>query len=176
MSAENTGVQKAISRRELLAMVSPFGKITLAGECTGCGLCVPECPTGALNIETGAENRFTLIFRQQRCTACNGCVAICPEKCLNLERSLTPAPAETPRAVLFENGIARCAGCGKQDGRNQRVQMHGVPSCEIHRLTHPTVLSQTAIPSKFPPPCSVMPVSDYIAAGVFATDAAPCGR
>jgi len=113
MSAENTGVKKEISRRELLAMVSPFGKVTMAGECTGCGLCVPECPTGALNIKIGEENRLSLLFRQQRCTACNACVEICPEKCLKLEKSLTPAGAETPPAVLFEDEVARCAGCGK---------------------------------------------------------------
>lgn len=119
-SEPNTG---EISRRELLKMAVPFGKIKMeSARCTGCGLCAAECPTAALAISadrtTGA---IKMLFRQQVCIACNKCVEVCPEKCLSLERGLEVEKIGSPAAVLYEDEIARCNECGAPLGPQSMI-------------------------------------------------------
>ncbi|MDD4858877.1 MAG: 4Fe-4S binding protein [Dehalococcoidales bacterium] len=111
---ENNFTGGEISRRELLKMAVPFGKITLDRiRCTGCGLCAAECPTEALAISleetTGAVQ---MLFKQQVCIACGKCVELCPEHCLKMEHGLEVEKFGSPAAVLFEDEIARCTECG----------------------------------------------------------------
>lgn len=57
--------------------------------CSGCGLCVPVCPTGALTI---AGNKVVLTGE---CVACALCLGECPVKALVLKegnRDVKPAP------------------------------------------------------------------------------------
>lgn len=102
-----------ISRRELLKRLSPLGKVTLdSSRCTGCGLCVVECPTRALFISSNEEaGAFQLIFKHSNCVACGLCVEICPEKCLSMERILELDKVGS-QSVLFEDTIIRCSECG----------------------------------------------------------------
>ncbi|MDD5126855.1 MAG: 4Fe-4S dicluster domain-containing protein [Dehalococcoidales bacterium] len=111
----NTG---EISRRDLLKMAVPFGKIKMeSARCTGCGICAAECPTGALTISADkATGAVQMLFRQQVCIACNKCVEVCPEHCLSLERGLEVEKIGSPAAVLYEDEIARCAECGAPIG------------------------------------------------------------
>jgi ferredoxin len=69
-----------------LDTISPFeevapGQLTarLAGECDGCGICVPACIYDALVCETG-----TVSFVPGKCTGCGMCVELCPRKALQL--------------------------------------------------------------------------------------------
>jgi len=103
-----------ISRRELLKMASPLGKVTLEkGRCTGCGLCALDCPSGALTILSGGgADTYKLLFKHNLCIACGQCVEVCPEQCLHLERTLELAEISRPATVLFEDEIVRCSDCG----------------------------------------------------------------
>jgi len=110
----NTASDKTreISRRELLKMASPLGRVTLNKEtCTGCGLCVPECPTGALTLAAGEAEAYRIVFKHGLCVACGQCVEICPEQCLKVERTLETSELDSP-AVLFDDEIVRCTKCG----------------------------------------------------------------
>lgn len=112
-----------ISRRELLRRLSPLGKVQLdSSRCTGCGLCVAECATGALMVSANEEsNAFQFIFKHGNCTACSCCVEICPEKCLRLERILDLEKIGL-QSVLFEDTIVRCSECGNPLGPKSMVE------------------------------------------------------
>ena len=103
-----------ISRRELLKRLSPLGKVELdTTQCTGCGLCTLDCPTGALTVSSSGEtDTYQLLFKHDVCIACGRCVEVCPEKCLHLERILEVDKIGSPAIVLFEDMIVRCSQCG----------------------------------------------------------------
>ncbi len=75
-----------ISRRELLKLASPFGKVELDGsKCAGCGLCALDCPTGALTVSSSDEtDAYQLLFKHGHCIGCDKCIETCQDGCLIL--------------------------------------------------------------------------------------------
>jgi len=112
-----------ISRRELLKLASPFGKVELDGsQCTGCGLCALDCPTGALTVSTSGETEaYQLLFKHNLCLACAKCIEVCPEQCLHLERTLEVDKFNRPATVLFEDTIVMCSECGRPVGSRAMI-------------------------------------------------------
>ncbi len=56
------------------------GKLTWdADKCTGCGLCVKDCPANALEviIVDRAKKEFIIHYNTSRCTYCGQCVESC---------------------------------------------------------------------------------------------------
>lgn len=53
--------------------------------CTGCQLCVRDCPAGALELVVvdKATKHFIMRFHADRCTYCGQCVMNCRFKCLS---------------------------------------------------------------------------------------------
>lgn len=58
-------------------------------DCTGCALCVKDCPADALELTTidRKEKRFVLGYHVDRCTFCEQCVVSCRFNCLSLTDS-----------------------------------------------------------------------------------------
>jgi len=111
-----------ISRRELLKMALPFGKVELdSTQCTGCSLCAFDCPTEAIAAVTGEAGDYQLVFWPARCVACGRCVVACPEQCLRLERVLDLDKLYSRPAVLFEGEIVRCQECGEVVGSRAMI-------------------------------------------------------
>jgi ferredoxin len=136
--ADSVAPNTDISRRELLQRFSPLGKAELdASRCTGCGLCVSQCPTEALVISSGKEvDVFQIIFRYGSCLACGQCVEICPEKCLQVERAFEVNKLKGA-LVLFEDRLIRCSSCSAPLGPKSmldRLRARIVSSGEIFPL------------------------------------------
>jgi formate hydrogenlyase subunit 6/NADH:ubiquinone oxidoreductase subunit I len=55
-------------------------------KCTGCQLCVKDCPSEALELIVldKASKRFVLRYHTDRCTYCAQCVENCRLKCISM--------------------------------------------------------------------------------------------
>ena len=49
-------------------------------ECTGCGLCIDECPSEAITI----DDEGISCIDENKCTECGACVDICPSVAISL--------------------------------------------------------------------------------------------
>lgn len=56
-----------------------------AEKCTGCGTCVEQCPTQAVEM----TEEGPCIVRPQDCTYCTDCEAICPEGAIQCPYEIT---------------------------------------------------------------------------------------
>ena len=148
LKVNSLSLEGKISRRELLKQLSPLGKVELdSSQCTGCGLCALECPTGALTVSSSEESdAFQLLFKHGNCVACSRCVEICPEKCLHMERVLELDKMDS-QSVLFEDVIVRCSGCGNPVG----------PKTMIDKLQARVAVAGRPFPAQFElcPTCKV---------------------
>ena len=54
--------------------------------CTGCCLCVKDCPSKAIELVTldRAAKRFVLKYHLDRCIYCGQCMASCKFNCINM--------------------------------------------------------------------------------------------
>ena len=67
-------------------------------KCTGCGLCIPNCPEGALQVIDGKVRLISDLF----CDGLGACIGHCPEGAINIEER----EAETyDEARVMENVI-----------------------------------------------------------------------
>jgi formate hydrogenlyase subunit 6/NADH:ubiquinone oxidoreductase subunit I len=55
-----------------------------ASTCTGCSLCVKDCPSNAIElvILDRAAKRYVMKYHMDRCVYCGQCVVNCKPKCL----------------------------------------------------------------------------------------------
>jgi len=49
--------------------------------CTGCTICVDECPTNALEM----QEDVSVLARPDDCTGCSACEDICPVSAITME-------------------------------------------------------------------------------------------
>ncbi len=54
--------------------------------CSGCGLCVKDCPSDAIEVITidRTNKRFVMVYHLDKCTYCAQCVVNCRFKCLEM--------------------------------------------------------------------------------------------
>ena len=105
--------------------LAPLGEIVIdAARCSGCGCCVPACPTGAISARDEPESSglsreaLDLQFAPAACSACGACVPSCPEAAVSLRRAVGSSSLSFSRRTIAEvPGDDRCGSCGKLLGR-----------------------------------------------------------
>jgi ferredoxin len=50
-------------------------------KCTHCGICVPACPTAALEVDSKTRK---VAFHNKKCIACEFCIKICPTRAMEV--------------------------------------------------------------------------------------------
>jgi NAD(P)H-quinone oxidoreductase subunit I len=74
--------------------------------CTGCGLCVKDCPADAIELITidKAAKRFGMRYYADRCTFCGQCVYNCRFGCLDLVNDVWELADTGREGYLIEYG------------------------------------------------------------------------
>lgn len=74
-------------------------------KCTGCQLCVKDCPANAIELVVldKVNKRFVMRYHADRCIYCSQCVLNCRFKCLNMsnEQWELAATQKTPFEVYY---------------------------------------------------------------------------
>ena len=90
------------------------GKVTIEPTlCTGCGLCVRDCPAFALELERENRDEFRLIHYRDRCAYCGQCEASCRFGAITLINEFVGATSR--RAALTQVLVERDAQTQHKD-------------------------------------------------------------
>jgi 2-oxoglutarate ferredoxin oxidoreductase subunit delta len=69
--------------------------------CKGCNLCVLNCPTECLALNTSDTNSYSLhyayVVDQDKCIACMNCAVICPDAAITVYREMKQPVKEPER-------------------------------------------------------------------------------
>ena len=58
--------------------------------CTGCGICVDECPVSAMSVDDGKAS-----IDEKNCIRCGRCHDVCPEEAVRHDSERIPQEIET---------------------------------------------------------------------------------
>lgn len=102
--------------------------------CTGCGICIPDCPEGALQVIDGKARLVSDLF----CDGLGACIGTCPEGAISvIEREAEPydEKAVMTKVVPQGEGVIRAhlehlLGHGEKELYRQAIEYlteHGIP-------------------------------------------------
>ncbi len=91
--------------------------------CKGCNLCVLNCPTECLALNTSDTNSYSLhyayVVDQDKCIACMNCAVICPDAAITVYRELKQPVKEPEKGAKEEAGRASVEGASARAGGGQ---------------------------------------------------------
>lgn len=98
-----------------------------ASSCTGCGVCLPSCPYGALLLDDEGPARVQPVL----CDGCGACLQACPEGAILCYETLPAGPSVPETAALMGAPPA-----GQQPARR--------PGAVVGPVPHPPLLERVA--------------------------------
>lgn len=84
LTGEDKDFQQGIKYLESCGLkIQPLSQDIIRNEvkCTDCGVCVPICPTGALQMDPLSRK---VHFYDNKCIACELCVKVCPTRAMEV--------------------------------------------------------------------------------------------
>lgn len=119
--------------------------------CIGCGICVAQCPAGAL--EQTADGK--IIYHPEKCVQCDTCIHVCPNDSSPRTAEMTPEEcyAQVKKQIPFIRGLTVSGGecmlrpdylealfrLAKKDGLNTMIDSNGtIPFWEYPQLLEVT--------------------------------------
>jgi formate hydrogenlyase subunit 6 len=74
--------------------------------CSGCGLCVMDCPASALELVVldRKAKRYVMTYHEDRCTFCGQCVMSCRQKSLAMPNDRWELASLDPTSFIFHFG------------------------------------------------------------------------
>jgi len=106
-------VQDPDGRRVVIhGEAAPLGVLRAAEGCTGCGVCVRDCPTRALSLSAGL-GWTDLVLDPAACTGCGVCVQTCPERALDVVAGIHLDLLARGRAPISRAARVGCLDCGE---------------------------------------------------------------
>ena len=110
------------------------GRVVVHAErCTGCSLCVRDCPAFALELERESKDRYRLIYHPDRCAYCGQCEDSCRFDCIYLTNEFVPGTGdrETLTTVLVDHKpAAEGGGRGAEEQRRGGAEEQGSGGAE----------------------------------------------
>ncbi|MEN6570247.1 MAG: 4Fe-4S binding protein [Anaerolineaceae bacterium] len=98
------------------------GKVVWNPEtCTGCGLCVKDCPSDALELFTldRAAKRYVMLYHMDACTFCSQCEVSCRSKSITLSNDQweLASTSRTPFDIYYgrEEDVAKVLETASQE-------------------------------------------------------------
>ena len=90
----------------ILGAASRFGvfRLTVDEKCVRCGMCLRNCPTGAIDLKTRTVDN-------ERCVRCLACVAVCPSGAIEFHRGQKSDLPEFSRRKFLVNSGVFLIGC-----------------------------------------------------------------
>jgi formate hydrogenlyase subunit 6/NADH:ubiquinone oxidoreductase subunit I len=80
------------------------GKIVfISSNCTGCKLCMKDCPAAAISINKVGEKRFEAVFDLDHCIYCAQCVDSCRRGALQTSKTFELAAlSRAPLRIVYD--------------------------------------------------------------------------
>lgn len=141
-----------------------------AGKCTGCGLCIPNCPEGAIQVIDGKARLISDLF----CDGLGACLGTCPEGAITIEeREAAPYDERAVMANVVQGGpnVIKAHLAHLRDHGQTEFHQQALAYLRDHQLPVPADAAPAAAP---PAGCPGMRMHDRTktAAAPAATDAA----
>jgi len=75
-------------------------------KCTGCSICIRDCPANALEIQRESRERYRLIHYPSRCAYCGQCEESCKNRAIS-QTNQTVKPTADPDSfiVVFKDTL-----------------------------------------------------------------------
>lgn len=76
-------------------------------KCTGCRLCMKDCPSGAITIHKTGEKQFEAVIDLGRCIYCAQCVDSCPKKAITSTKEVELAQLDVKNLRMVFRGESK---------------------------------------------------------------------
>jgi MinD superfamily P-loop ATPase len=121
LDTDGLSLRRLLSRRREQSGKSIVWDIPDMGEnCTACGRCARNCPTGALRVDT---EDHSLLLESWRCVQCGTCATVCPNRAV---KGFKQVELEKLGLLRLKKAQRRtCRDCGAELPPNSRAQVCG---------------------------------------------------